>query len=78
MFDESYNVKVTDFGACVCVPVTDVLEQPRAVTGAGRHAASPLATPPPTEPRPARLRHPLRPQRPAHVVRAPPLPRMAT
>ena len=34
MFDESYNVKVTDFGACVCVPVTDVLEQPRAVTGA--------------------------------------------
>ena len=37
MFDESYNVKVTDFGACVCVPVTDVLEQPRAVTGAARH-----------------------------------------
>jgi hypothetical protein len=41
MFDESYNVKVTDFGACVCVPVTDVLEQPRAVTGAARHAALP-------------------------------------
>ena len=33
MFDESYNVKVTDFGACVCVPVADVLEQPRAMTG---------------------------------------------
>jgi serine/threonine protein kinase len=33
MFDESYNVKVTDFGACVCVPVSDVLEQPRAMTG---------------------------------------------
>ena len=37
MFDESYNVKVTDFGACVCVPVSDVLEQPRAMTGASRH-----------------------------------------
>jgi hypothetical protein len=36
MFDESYNVKVTDFGACVCVPVSDVLEQPRAMTGAPR------------------------------------------
>jgi hypothetical protein len=33
MFDESYNVKVTDFGACVCVLVSDVLEQPRAMTG---------------------------------------------
>ena len=41
MFDESYNVKVTDFGACVCVPVNDVLEQPRAVTGAARRAALP-------------------------------------